>query len=186
MRADRNRESRYSSGFEYMEELQRKRINSVKISIILILVIIGAAFIIQYIHYMKAYMSESTVEFIFKSDKKYSEYIDISAIELSSDDKILDKERFTYYNNLQNKEKSIVYIKGNKESRLIIDKNNLSSETAKIEIYCTVHSKIDQTFEDIKPNLKVIYKDLSGLFEESNDDLQDTLNEYELEAMYSK
>lgn len=46
MRADRNRESRYSSGFEYMKELQRKRINSVKISIILILVIIGAAFII--------------------------------------------------------------------------------------------------------------------------------------------
>lgn len=69
MRADRNRESRYSSGFEYMEELQRKRINSVKISIILILVIIGAAFIIQYIPYMKAYMSESTVELILKSDK---------------------------------------------------------------------------------------------------------------------
>lgn len=236
MRADRNRESRYSSGFEYMEELQRKRINSVKISIILILGIIGAAFIIQYIPYMKAYMSEGTVELILKSDKKYSEYIDISAIELSSDDKILDKERFTYYNNLQNKGKSIVYIKGNKESRLIIDKNNLSSETAKIKIYCTVYSKIDQTFEDIKPNLRIIYKDLSGLldfefdlssptaggtvdrktlfndklnceyktlkivelvkdgetwvlhklFEESNDDLQDILNEYELEAMYSK
>ncbi len=151
MRADRNRESRYSSGFEYMKELQRKRINSVKISIILILVIIGAAFIIQYIPYMKAYMSESTVEFILKSDKKYSEYIDISAIELSNDGKILDKERFTFYNNLQNEEKSIVYIKGNKESRLIVDKNNLSSETAKIEIYCTVYSKIDQTFEDTKP-----------------------------------
>lgn len=165
MRADRNRENRYSSGFEYMEELQRKRINSVKISIILILVIIGAAFIIQYIPYMKAYMSESTIEFVLKSDKEYSEYIDISAIELSSGGKILDKERFTFYNNLQNEEKSIVYIKGNKESRLIVDKNNLSNETTKIEIYCTIYSKIDQTFEDINPNLRVIYKDLSGLFD---------------------
>lgn len=164
MRIDRNREYNYNRNMEYGQNKQKTSLFKIRLILLLIVIFTIVCGVIKYGPYFIGYNGKLTTEVTLQLNDKQSKYIDISAFEVNSDGKCSDNNSLVYYNNRQNKNESIVYLTQSHLgfSGLVVNKDNVSKDTQRIDVYCTIYKDSNIDFDNIR--LKVNDKDISGLF----------------------